>query len=150
MPETNAPKFIVLADDDADDRLLFEEALKEIDARAHITTATDGEDLMSVLDRRSDPNPYIIFLDLNMPKKNGLECLKEIKQTEKFRDVPVVVYSTSCQEDSIDTMYEYGASYYICKPNNFSKLKHSIQQVFTLGLNRFFRQPAKEDFVIAL
>lgn len=149
MPKTNAPKFIVLADDDADDRLLFEEALREIDDRAHITTATDGEDLMSVLDSRGDANPSIIFLDLNMPKKNGLECLKELKQMEKFKDIPVVVYSTSCQEDSIDTMYEHGASYYICKPNNFAKLKNSIQQVFTLGLGRFFRQPPKEDFVIA-
>ena len=142
-----AGKLVLLADDDADDRLLFEEALREIDHHTVITTATDGEDLMSILSQK--PDPSVIFLDLNMPKKNGIECLKEIKNTEGLRNIPVVVYSTSCREESINEMYEHGASYYICKPNNFTKLKNSIQHIFSIGFNKLFDQPPMEDFVIA-
>lgn len=137
----------MLADDDADDRLLFEEALKEIDEQSRVSTATDGEDLMNILNQK--PGPSVIFLDLNMPKKNGFECLKEIKRTERLRNIPVIVYSTSCREESINEMYEHGASYYICKPNNFTKLKHSIQHIFSIGVHKLFDQPSKEDFVIA-
>lgn len=150
MPETKTDAaFILLADDDADDRMLFEEALKEVDDTTQLTTAVDGENLMEILEKEHPKNPLVIFLDLNMPKKNGFECLKEIKQTDKLKDIPVIVYSTSCQEESIDKMYEYGASYYICKPNNFKKLKSSIEHIFSVGLNKLFSQPAKKDFVIA-
>ncbi len=139
----------MLADDDADDRMLFEEALREIDRQTEITTATDGEDLMNILSDQPQTNLAIIFLDLNMPKKNGFECLKEIRQKDKFKHIPVVVYSTSCQEESIDKMYEFGASYYICKPNNFNKLKNSIEHIFSIGLHKLVPQPPKKDFVIS-
>ena len=144
-----APKFILLADDDADDRMLFEEALKEIDKQTQLTTANDGEELMDILDKKTQSGSFIIFLDLNMPKKNGFECLKQIRETENLKDVPVIVYSTSCQEEAINKMYEYGASYYICKPNNFKKLKTSIQHIFSIDRNKLLRQPSKKDFVIS-
>ena len=146
---TLLPNLIMLADDDADDRLLFEEALKEIDRQTEITTATDGEELMNLLSQELQKNLSVIFLDLNMPKKNGFECLQEIRQKDKLKHIPVVVYSTSCQGESIDKMYEFGASYYICKPNNFNKLKNSIEHIFSIGLHKLFPQPSKEDFVIA-
>ena len=150
MPQTNAvPKYILLADDDADDRMLFEEAIKEIDKQTQLTTVSDGEELMDILDNSSEPDPLVIFLDLNMPKKNGFECLKQIKQSAKLKSIPVVVYSTSCQEDAINQMYEHGATYYICKPNNFKKLKNSIQHIFSIDLHKILGQPLKKDFVIS-
>jgi CheY-like chemotaxis protein len=151
MPQTNpVPKLILLADDDADDRMLFEEALIEIDTRILLNTATDGEELMHMLEKKVRLDPIVIFLDLNMPKKNGFECLKEIKQKDKFKDIPVIVYSTSCQEETINQMYVHGASYYICKPNSFAKLKDSIQHIFLSGFNKLVQQPSLKDFVIAL
>ena len=143
------PKIILLADDDADDRLLFEEALKQVDNHTQITTAADGEELMEILGNKFQSASVVIFLDLNMPRKNGFECLKEIKRTEKLKNIPVIVYSTSCQQEAINQMYEHGASYYICKPNNFKKLTTSLQHIFSIGLNKLFPQPSKKDFVIA-
>ena len=96
-----------------------------------------------------DDIPLIIFLDLNMPKKNGFECLQEIRKTDKFKDVPVVIFSTSCQQEAINKMYENGASYYICKPNSFLKLKTSIEHILSIGLKHLFLQPAMKDFVIS-
>jgi CheY-like chemotaxis protein len=144
----NALKCIFLADDDVDDRMLFIEALKEIDEETQIITADDGEHLMAILDKKVPPKPTVIFLDLNMPRKNGLECLKEIKINPKFEDIPVVVVSTSCRQEAISQMYAHGASYYICKPDSFLKLKQSIQQIFAVDWSKF-KLPTIEEFVIA-
>ena len=141
---------ILLAEDDADDRLLFREALNEIDSNTSLSTVSDGEELMKALYKTNqDDIPLIIFLDLNMPKKNGFECLQEIRKTDKFKDVPVVIFSTSCQQEAINKMYENGASYYICKPNSFLKLKTSIEHILSIGLKHLFLQPAMKDFVIS-
>ncbi len=145
---THPPKSIFLADDDPDDRMLFEEALKEVDQHSELTMAHDGEHLMDILESKVPPTPNVIFLDLNMPKKNGLECLKEIKQTERFKDIPVVVFSTSCQQNAINQMYEHGASYYICKPDSFQKLKKSLNQLFSLDWHTV-KKPSMQEFVIA-
>jgi CheY-like chemotaxis protein len=142
-------KNILLADDDADDRLFFEEVLKEVDVPVLLTTVVDGEQLMEILNKKNPKEPMIIFLDLNMPKKNGFECLRLIKKTEKLKNIPVVIYSTSCQQESINKMYDYGASYYLCKPNNFQKLKSSILHIFSIDMHTSFQQPSKEEFVIA-
>lgn len=100
-PEKFLTKTIYLADDDADDRMLFEEALKEVTHSSKLTTAKDGEHLMEILNDSPPGNPDVIFLDLNMPLKNGFECLKQIKASDQFKDIPVIVYSTSCQQESI-------------------------------------------------
>lgn len=144
---TDKPQSIFLADDDPDDRMLFEEALKKIDISSKLTIAHDGEDLMQILDKHVPPKPTVIFIDLNMPRKNGLECLKEIKQMPKFKDVPVVVYSTSCQKDSIDETYRHGASYYICKPDSFHKLTKSIAKIHALNWGR--EKTSMQDFIIS-
>ncbi len=148
IPPNNT--LILLAEDDADDRLLFREALNEIDTSTSLSTVSDGEELMTALHKNTQmETPFIIFLDLNMPKKNGFECLQEIRKSDKFKDVPVVVFSTSCQQEAINKMYENGASYYICKPNSFVKLKTSIEHILSIGLKSLFPQPPLKDFVIA-
>ncbi|HMJ46386.1 MAG TPA: response regulator [Ferruginibacter sp.] len=142
-------KTILLADDDADDRLLFEEALKEVAEYSKLTTAKDGEHLMEILHTRKEGTPDVIFLDLNMPLKNGFECLRQIKESHIFKDIPVIVYSTSCQHESIQKTYEQGASYYICKPNTYQKLIKSIQHIFSVQPADLNSKPPFEDFVIA-
>lgn len=126
-------KSIFLADDDADDCMLFEDALREVCKSTELVMVNDGIELMSALEETVPPPPDVIFLDLNMPRKNGFECLEEIRGTAKLKDIPVVIFSTSAQEDAIHRVYEKGANYYIRKPGSFPLLKTAIQLV--LGMD---------------
>lgn len=143
------PKLSVyLADDDADDRMLFEEALLEVSGNVKLITAKNGEQLMHVLDHETPSVPHLIFLDLNMPVKNGFECLDQIKKDDKFNGIPVVIFSTSCQKEAIDEVYEKGADFYICKPDSFQKLKGLLNTVFLRSQTPLQRRPSREDFLI--
>jgi CheY-like chemotaxis protein len=104
----SASKIIILAEDDAGDRMLFEEALNEVNAKTELVTAEDGVELMSTLDQTVPPKPHVIFLDLNMPLKNGFECLKEIRDTPKLKEIPVVVFSTTDNPNTVDATYALG------------------------------------------
>src|SRR6478735_4738202 len=126
----NQPRFIFLADDDDDDRFLFQEALNEIMLPTKLGTVRDGEQLMDFLSANTLPD--ILFLDLNMPRKDGFQCLVEIKKNEKFKKLPVIIFSTSFQPDAVDKLYENGAQYYIRKPSNFEHFKKVIHHVLLL------------------
>ena len=97
--QQHAPLNIQLADDDIDDRSFFEKALKEVSISNHLTTVNDGEHLMKYLADNLEQLPNILFLDLNMPRKNGFECLVEIRENEKLKDLSVVIFSTSYPQD---------------------------------------------------
>jgi CheY-like chemotaxis protein len=125
----NDPFNIVLADDDEGDRLLFIEALKDLKIKVDVNTVNDGVYLMEYLAKEDTPLPFLLFLDLNMPRKNGLQCLKEIRATEKLREVPVAIYSTSSTEADIEKTFLNGANVYIKKPNDFSSLKEVLHKV---------------------
>lgn len=124
---------IFLADDDEDDCILFEDALKEVSVEVDLTVINDGEELMRTLNNQVPPHPQIIFLDLNMPRKNGFECLQEIKQSDKLKDIPIVILSTSNQQESINKAYLEGANHYICKPGTFLMLKKTIHKVLSIN-----------------
>jgi|ERR1044071_2377101 CheY-like chemotaxis protein len=123
----HAPAHILLADDDDDDRLLFRDVLKEYSQESNLTFAHNGEHLMTLL--RSGELPDVLFLDLNMPLKNGIECLEEIRGDEKLKDLPVVIFSTSSHPRTISQMYDIGAHLYVRKPNDFKTLRKAIQEV---------------------
>jgi CheY-like chemotaxis protein len=126
---------ILLAEDDQDDRDFFDKALKEIPIPTHLTTVYDGEQLMNYLSKNSEHLPDVIFLDLNMPRKNGFECLCEIKENEKLKDIPVVMFSTSYprdikyEEDMINSLLKIGAHDFIRKSDNLAQLKEFIHQI---------------------
>ncbi|XZF14627.1 response regulator [Chitinophagaceae bacterium MMS25-I14] len=143
------PKNIFLADDDADDRVLFEDALKEICKKTTLTTAIDGTELMEMLHRIPSPLPDVIFLDLNMPRKNGFECLDEIKGDPKLHKIPVIIFSTAAQPNAVSAAYNKGASYYMCKPGTFPLLVSAIKRVLSINWELHKLQPAKEDFVLS-
>ncbi len=132
--QQNIPLNILLADDDTDDRFFFEKALKEISIATHLTTVEDGEQLMDWLAENSDHLPDILFLDLSMPRKTGFECLTEITENEKLKDIPVVVFSTSFQRDInyenglSKMLVDIGAQNFVRKPGNFEQLKEVIHQ----------------------
>jgi len=115
------PLQILLADDDDDDAFLFREALDQIDLNTHLVIAENGMRLMQTL-WQGDYKPDLIFLDMNMPVKNGLECLTEIRNLEGFEDVRVIILSTSVAKYMLDSAYEGGAHLYIQKPTSFSGL----------------------------
>jgi len=120
---------ILLADDDADDRMMASDALEESRLANDVRWVEDGEELMDYLHRRGRfappndaPRPGLILLDLNMPRKDGREALKEIKAGPELRSIPVVVLTTSKAEEDIYRTYDLGVNSFITKPVNFESL----------------------------
>ena len=145
----NHSKYVLLADDDADDCMFFQDALEQVSKDLRLQTANDGHQLMQLLEATVPPNPDLIFLDLNMPKKNGFECLEEIRQTEKLKNIPVVIFSTSDRNDAVRTTYEMGASIYVQKPYSFSRLIDTIREVLSMDLKEGFKQPPFHNYFYA-
>ena len=144
------PVILVLADDDKDDCLFFKDALDELPIKADLTTVHDGEQLMKLLIEKEfiPPPPHVLFLDLNMPRKNGFEVLAELKLDERLKHLPVIIFSTSYEEDVANLLYKKGAHYYIRKPAEFAQLKKVIYQALLLATEDNSAQPPKENFVL--
>ena len=129
------PAIILMADDDADDRLLAQDALAESKIPNELHFVENGEELMDYLYRRgrfsaaSAPRPGLILLDLNMPKKDGRDALSEIKSDPELRRIPVVVLTTSQADSDIARIYELGANSFITKPVSFHALVGVMRSV---------------------
>lgn len=128
-PAASKSIVILMADDDADDRLLAKDALAECRLANELHFVENGEELLDYLNRRgkfvnlaNSPRPGLILLDLNMPKKDGRESLKEIKDDPRLRTIPVVVLTTSRADTDISRIYELGANSFITKPVSFDSL----------------------------
>ncbi len=139
---------IFLADDDEDDCMLFEDALREICEQTELKTANDGEQLMKLLLNHVGTLPNAIFLDLNMPRKNGFECLEEIRANEELKDIPIVIFSTTAQQQSVDRAYERGANFYIQKPGTFGQLKDIIKKILNMNWEESRQSASLEDFFL--
>ena len=126
--KVKVPLNILFADDDADDRFFFDKALKEIDISTQLITVNDGQLLMNHLCENCESLPDVLFLDLNMPCKNGYECLSEIKQNKRLKDIPVIVFTTSCPSDSVVMLFKVGAQDFVRKSSDFEQLKLVIHQ----------------------
>ena len=122
----NLKKHIYLVDDDKEDRELFSEALSHVDQNIKLIEINCGTKLIEALNNEEFPLPEIIFLDINMPKLTGIDCLKKIKANSKFKDLNIVIYSTYAHQNDIDEAYEQGASRYYVKPTMFDNLKEVI------------------------
>ncbi len=140
---------IILTDDDADDRLFFKEAMDEIKIKTVVSFLNDGVQLMDYLNQPGVRLPNVVFLDLNMPLKNGMECLKEIRMNSRLSDLAVVIYSTSSSEQDIEDAFVHGANIYIKKPNDFSKLKSTLAQVITRNWQYHNLDLKKENFLFS-
>jgi CheY-like chemotaxis protein len=141
---------ILLADDDTDDCIFFKEALRELLLSTHLTTVNDGEQLMQLLANETNVLPHVLFLDLNMPRKNGFECLTEMKLSKKLKQLPVIVFSTSFEQEVVNQLYNNGAQYFIRKPSEFSQFKKIIQLSLALITIENIFQPTRENFVITV
>jgi len=145
----STPIHILLADDDKDDRFFFSKALEELPLATIFTTVEDGEKLIAYLLKKAGNLPDALFLDLNMPRKNGSECLSEIKANKELSSLPVIIYSTSLHEDVADVLYKNGAHYYV-KKTDFNELKRILARVLQLLLDKKFTRPPREEFIISL
>jgi len=133
-PVQGSRVLILMADDDADDRLLAADALAEARLNNELRFVEDGEELMDYLNRRgrwsapgAAPRPGLILLDLNMPRKDGREALREIKAHPELRRIPVVVLTTSRAEEDVLRSYDLGASSFISKPVTFEGLVSAMK-----------------------
>src|SRR5438270_8870536 len=120
----NQTKHVVLADDDQDHGLLFGRILHQVDPSLRLTVATDGAALMDLLSLQL---PDLLFLDLDMPCKDGMECLSDIRRSDKTRQLPVVVYSSSSQLSDIRRSYACQADLYMVKPFHSLHLRHALE-----------------------
>jgi len=143
MEIQNDVMHILLADDDEDDRLFFRDAFEEIKIKTKVETVNDGVELMNYLTRPDIILPHILFLDLNMPRKGGIDCLLELKRIDLIKNIAVVIYSTSASEEDIEETFVLGANVYLKKPSDFNTLKKTLEAVITTnwqyqtsGLNR--------------
>jgi CheY-like chemotaxis protein len=140
---------ILLADDDEDDCVFFKDALDELAISVNLIIVNDGVQLMNFLSAHvSNQLPDILFLDLNMPRKSGFECLTEIKDTDTLKQLPIIVFSTSLDMRIVDLMYEKGAIHYIQKPGDFYQLKKVIENALTITAKNNFKQPIRNHFIL--
>ncbi len=135
---------IFYADDDIDDLNIFVDAAHEVSSSLQVITQESGDDLIRNL---NNPPPYasLVFLDLNMPLKNGYEVLKEIKESDQTKDVPVIIFSTTTDVNAIQNTRMLGANYYIPKPSTFVSLKNAIKHCLSINWETFM--PKAEEFV---
>jgi|SRR5688572_17508367 len=127
---------VVLADDDWDHGILFKIVLKQVDPSKQLTIVRDGEELIKYL---SNNQPDLIFLDLNMPCKNGIECLQEIRGNLGLKDLPIVVYSSSSHMTDIQKSYIHNADLYMVKPFNSFHLRNALESILAMEWNQDLR-----------
>jgi response regulator RpfG family c-di-GMP phosphodiesterase len=142
------PILLLLADDDNDDRMFFKDALLELKLSVNLTLVENGTELMKLLTDNTYVKPHVIFLDINMPRKNGIECLREIKCNDTLKEIPIIMFTTAYDTELVNTLYSGGVQYFIRKPNNFSELKSVIEKAISLIELDSKSQPGLEDFVL--
>ncbi|MEO6305494.1 MAG: response regulator [Bacteroidia bacterium] len=139
----------MLADDDMDDRFFFDKALKVLPIPSELITVEDGAMLMEYLSKNATQLPDVLFLDLNMPRKNGSECLGEIKKNNLLKHLPVIIYSTSLHEDVADVLYKTGAHYYIRK-GGMADLEKTLLNILTMIKEDKFVRPPRNKFILSI
>jgi len=143
---------ILLADDDIDDCMFFKMAVDGFLSPIQLTIVHDGEQLMELLANEANELPHILFLDLNMHRKNGFECLSEIKASKKLQHLPVIMFSTSFEEGVVNQLYENGAQYFIRKPSDYLQFKKIIHLALSIIVQQknTLSKPSKENFILTI
>jgi CheY-like chemotaxis protein len=143
-------KFIVLAEDDADDQLLFTEALRQVCKESTLIIVPNGLLMLELLESKKDALPHAIIVDVNMPAMSGIECLKMIRKTPGISDVAVIIMSTSANDHTIHEAFINGADSYAVKPGKFDELKKIVEKVLTTDWAALKGQRDKKSFLMKL
>lgn len=146
----NEPVYILLADDDEGDRLLFTEAFSELNIKTIVRTVNNGIELLEWLNMKNIRLPHLLFLDLNMPRKNGIECLKEIRSNKKLKDITIAIYSSSNSEEDINETFRNGANIFITKPADFNTLKQALEKAVSTAYQYEDETMNRENFFLRI
>lgn len=144
MEEHEKPMHLLFVDDDSDESYLFNEAIEHAGLNVSLSKSKDGNDLLRFLEL--NPTPDIIFIDLNMPYKDGLEALSEIRINHEFNKLPLVIYSTTSNALYIDECYAKGANMFVVKPETFDGIVEVVKTILQIDWTKYQR-PSREDFV---
>lgn len=142
---SNTPVNILIAEDDDDDYLIFSIAIKETSFTYVLKRAENGEILLKSL---NDELPDILFLDLLMPCTDGKQCLKEIRANKKYDSLPIIVYSSLNDLNSVEYCYREGSNLFVIKPNSISDLKSILERILAIDWKRTMYFPQKSQFVV--
>jgi CheY-like chemotaxis protein len=134
---------VLIVDDDADDKELFMEVIQEINSEIRLLSAADGQEALKVLEQ-AEQLPDFIFLDLNMPRMDGKECLKRIKSNERLKDIAVIIYSTSKLASDIEETQKLGATFFLTKPTKIEVMMATIS--FIIQPNNRDSKSAEKGF----
>ncbi len=138
--------YVLLAEDDDDDYLIFSLAVDELTSvRVELKRAENGDILMRLLDEK---HPNLLFLDLLMPCKDGRQCIREIRSNRKFDSLPIIVYSSMSDLESIEFCYREGSNLFAKKPGTLSDLKEILERIFAIDWKRMLYYPPMSQFVI--
>jgi CheY-like chemotaxis protein len=137
---------VLFVDDDADEFYLFNEAIEQSLQQVKMDRAKDGNDLFKILGKGDYPD--IILMDLNMPYKDGLETLIELKAHHLYSKIPVIIFSTSNNNRQIDNCFKQGANMYVVKPETFDEITSMVNKVFALDWKTTASQPSLNNFVL--
>jgi len=146
----NKSLFILLADDDEADRLLFVEIFSKLKIKTIVQTVKNGIELMKRLNEKDARLPHLLFLDLNMPLKDGHQCLKEIRSDEKLKNISVAIYSTSNNQKDVEETFLKGANIYITKPSDYNTLKQVLEKAVTTADHYEHKSMKKENFILKI
>ena len=138
-------RVIFYADDDQDDLEYFRKAVSDIKTSVVELHTHNGGDLLIYALENPPPIPSVVFLDLNMPGLNGFEVLASLRKNDRHRKLPIIVFSTSSDEATIEKSWQLGASYYLPKSSTYSSLKRSIEHILSLDWENF--TPTKDNFL---
>lgn len=139
---------IVLADDDEDDFLFLKSAAEQSSSPVRVSHVLNWLELLRFLNRL--PLPEILFLDLNMPVKNGLECLELLRAEKKYDNLSIFIYSTSNSQKDIDEAYRLGANFYIVKPSSQVAITKLIEKICSMDKEKLLEKPEKDKFMFSV
>lgn len=125
---------ILIIDDDSDDSDLLRDAIQQVAPETNCTIVSSADEALLGMKTRKIPRPDLIFLDLNMPRMNGIQCLRQLKAEPDVREIPVAIYTTSKSHDDQVESLKLGASYFVVKPSSFRQLCKVVSNIFTLEL----------------
>jgi len=143
----NEKLHIILAEDDRDDQLFFKTAFKGLKLDYSLTICNDGDELINYLNLAKDV-PHILFLDLQMPRKNGMQCLKEIRSNSRYRDMTVAIYTSFASAENHEETFILGANVFIKKPRELSELNKILLEVIYINWQYICDGLNKENFMI--
>lgn len=146
MVDMSKTKDILLAEDDNDDVLIFELAVKNLKFPYLLRQAQNGDVLFVLL---KDRIPYILFLDIHMPCKDGMACITEIRKNRAYDKMPVIMYTAEFSEKMIEECYRSGANLYVTKTDKLSVLTEKLRKVFAVDWDNYVPYPAQNQFILS-